>query len=86
MPNKKYIEIQGLSDTELAAEIKETQAQYQKLQFDHAIKGLDNPILLRGIRRDMARFNTEVRKRELAQATPEQLAKREKIRRRGRKN
>lgn len=34
MPNKKYIEIQGLSDTELAAEIKETQAQYH---------GLDSP-------------------------------------------
>ena len=85
MPNKKYIEIQGLSDAELASELKETEAQYQKLKFDHAIKGLDNPILLRGIRRDMARFHTELRKRELANATPEQLAKRENIRRRRRK-
>jgi len=85
MATKKYLELQEMSDAELAGELKELGAQLQKLQFDHAIKGLDNPIVLRDIRRDVARFNTEVRKRELAKATPEQLANRDKIRRRRRK-
>ncbi|NNE30577.1 MAG: 50S ribosomal protein L29 [Saprospiraceae bacterium] len=86
MATKKYLELQELSDAELAAELKETQNQFQKMRFDHAIKGLDNPIVLRDIRRDIARLNTEVRKRELSQASEEVVAKRDQIRRRRRKS
>lgn len=85
MATKKFLEIKEMADSELANELAETEAQYQKQQFDHAIKGLDNPILLREIRRDIARFKSEVRRREMAQMTPEQIAKRDRIRRRRRK-
>jgi len=42
---------------------------------------------LREMRRDVARLNTEIRRRELENATPEELAKRSRIRaRRSRKH
>jgi len=80
MASKKYIELQGYSDTDLASELKETQTNYQKLKFDHSVRGLDNPLRLKEIRRDIARINTEIRKRELANLTEDQLAKRSNIR------
>ena len=86
MASKKYLELQGYSDSELRSELAETQNSYQKLQFDHAIQGIENPLRLKEIRRDIARLQTEVRRRELAAMSPEQLAKRSKIRaRRSRK-
>jgi len=85
MPSKKFLELAELSDAEVVAELKETQIQYQKLRFDHAIKGLPNPLVIKEIRRDVARLKTEVRRRELAGMSGEQLAKRSKIRARRRK-
>ena len=85
MATKKFLEIKEMADVDLANELAETQAQYQKQQFDHAIKGLDNPILLREIRRDIARFKTELRRREVEQMSVEDVAKRDRIRRRRRK-
>ena len=85
MPSKKFLELAELSDAEVVAEFKETQIQYQKLRFDHAIKGLPNPLIIKEIRRDVARLKTEARRRELAGMSGEQLAKRSKIRARRRK-
>ncbi len=86
MATKKYLELQEFNDADLLTELKETEAQLHKLKFDHAIKGLDNPLLLKDIRRDIARLNTEVRHRELKNMTDEDLANRSKIRGRRRKN
>ena len=85
MATKKYIELQDFSDDDLVAEIAQTETQYKNLKFDHAVKGLDNPLSLREIRKDLARLKTEARKRELAGLSADQLAKRSKIveRRRG---
>jgi large subunit ribosomal protein L29 len=69
-----------MSDTDLKAELVQINVQYQKLRFDHTIKGLDNPVTLRNIKRDIARLKTEMRRREVAAFTPEQTAKRSKIR------
>lgn len=80
MATKKYIELQEFSDEDLKNELGETQDQYNKLKFDHAIKGLENPLLLKEIKRDIARMKTEIRKREISAMTPSQLAKRSKIR------
>ena len=80
MASKKFLEVQEYSDVDLKAELEETQLRFSKMQFDHAITGMDNPMLLREVRRDIARLATEIRRRELAQATPEQLANRSKIR------
>jgi len=85
MATKKYIELGEMSDADLKDELKQINVQFQKLRFDHTIKGLDNPVLLKTARRDVARVQTEIRRREVAAMTPEQLAKRSKIRQR-RKN
>jgi len=80
MATKKYLELQDFADADLLNELKETRAQYQKLKFDHTIKGLDNPLLLRDVRRDIARLNSEVRRREISKMSEEDLGNRSKIR------
>ena len=85
MATKKYLELQEFKDADLLTELKETEAQYHKLKFDHTIKGLDNPLLLKDIRRDIARINTEIRRRELSSMTDENIGNRSKIRARRRK-
>ena len=85
MATKKYLELQDYSEADLVSELEETQAQYQKLRFDHAIKGLENPLVLREVRRDIARLKTEIRRRQLAAASTEDLANRAKIRARRRR-
>jgi len=85
MASKKFLELQEFSDADLKAEIGNTETQYQKLKFDHAIKGLDNPIQLRDVRRDIARLKSEERRREVLNMSEDELANRSNIRRRRRK-
>lgn len=85
MATKKFIELGEMSDADLKEELKQINVQYQKLSFDHTIKGLDNPVILKTTKRDVARVQTEIRRREVAAMTPEQLAKRSKIRQRRKK-
>ena len=47
MATKKYLELQEFSDADLQAELEATESRYQKMKFDHAITGLDNPLVLR---------------------------------------
>jgi len=85
MATKKFLELQDYNDADLVSELESTEAQYQKLKFDHAIKGLDNPLVLKEVRRDIARLKTEIRRRELANMDAEQLAGRSKKRARRRR-
>jgi large subunit ribosomal protein L29 len=50
------------------------------MKFDHGSKGLQNPIELKSLKRDIARLKTELRAREISAMTPEQLAGRSNIR------
>lgn len=86
MASKKYLELQEISDADLVGELEGSEVEYQKMQFDHVVKGLDNPLELKELRRDIARIQTEIRRREMAQLTPEEVAKRTKIRERRRRN
>lgn len=86
MATKKFLELQEFSDADLANELQESAAQYKKLKFDHALKGLENPLLLRQVRRDVSRLRTEVRRREVNAMSAEALQKRSKIRLRRRLN
>lgn len=86
MASKKFLELQDFSLEELRAELDAIQTEYKNLKFDNALKGLDNPLIIRDRRRDIARLNTEIRRRELADSSPEQLAGRSKIRSRRRKS
>ncbi len=84
MASKKYLELVEFSNEDLASELQQTEAQYEKLKFDHAIKGLENPLVLREVRRDIARLRTEARRREVEAMDKEALRSRSKIRTRRR--
>lgn len=85
MATKKFLELQEMSDADLTSELDAISTQYQKMKFDHAIKGLDNPVSLREVRRDIARIKGEIRRRELAAMNEEQVAGRSRIRERRRR-
>lgn len=84
MASKKFKELQEYSLEDLQVELETTEKSYVKMKFDHAIKGLEDPMRLREVRRDIARMLTEIRRRELLEAPSEVLAGRSKIRRRRR--
>ncbi len=58
-------EIRDLTDQEIAERIEQLQEERFRLRFRSATQQLENPILLRTIRRDIARLKTAQREREL---------------------
>lgn len=80
MATKKFAELQKFSEEELKTELKESLNEYSKLKFDHKITGLENPLSIRNLRRDIARLNTEMRKRQMSGMSEEAIGKRSKIR------
>ena len=66
MADKKYEFNKGLKDltvTDLKARIDEDQLRLKKLEFAHAISPLENPMSIRGLRKDIARLQTELKKK-----------------------
>ena len=61
----KGTEIRELTDTEIAERIEQLNEERFRLRFRSATQQLENPILLRTIRRDIARLKTAQREREL---------------------
>ncbi|MBS1576810.1 MAG: 50S ribosomal protein L29 [Bacteroidetes bacterium] len=55
--------IQGLSEGDLKARINEDKLRLKKLEFAHAISPLENPMNIRGLRREIARLQTELKKK-----------------------
>jgi large subunit ribosomal protein L29 len=85
MATNKYQELINFSDADLATELQVTEKQYQKMQFDNTLKGLENPITLREVRRDIARIKTEMRRREIAGMSESEIASRSTLTNRRRK-
>lgn len=54
-----------MSDEELQAELFTASESMQRLNLDHAVKGLENPLEIRNVRKVIAQLKTETRKREL---------------------
>lgn len=50
--------LKDLSDTDLQARIQEDELRLKKLEFAHAISPLENPMSIRGLRKDIARLKT----------------------------
>ena len=65
MASKKYLELQGHSDDDLRVELTSAQREYQQMRFDNYTKGIESASKIRELRRDIARLNTEIRRREL---------------------
>jgi large subunit ribosomal protein L29 len=63
----KAQEIREWENSEIEARLDELTQELFRLKFKTATQQLENPRLLRSIRRDIARLNTIMRERELAQ-------------------
>jgi large subunit ribosomal protein L29 len=58
-------EVRELTDQEITDRIEQLQEERFRLRFRSGTQQLENPILLRTIRRDIARLKTAQREREL---------------------
>lgn len=67
----KTSEIKNLTTEELQGRIAETKAKLDTLKFNHAITPLDNPMVIRATRRDVARLLTELNSRKADAAVAE---------------
>jgi len=67
MAKQEKIDFKELSTEELQERVVEEKARLQKLRFNHAISPLEDPTILRIVRRNIARVYTELRAREIAE-------------------
>jgi large subunit ribosomal protein L29 len=61
----KIAEIRELSTAELQERVEADVTRYAQMKMNHAISPLENPELLKKMRRDIARMKGELRSREL---------------------
>jgi large subunit ribosomal protein L29 len=57
--------LKTMTETDLKARILEDELRIKKLKFAHAVSPLENPMTIRDVRKDMARTQTELRKKQL---------------------
>ena len=62
MKNNKFKE---MSSQDLEKELSELKSELFKLRFSLATNGLDNPLKVKEVRKDIARIKTILREREL---------------------
>jgi large subunit ribosomal protein L29 len=63
----KQSEIVELTLAELKEKLSSMEEEYAQLKLQHSISQLDNPMKVRTMRRVIARLQTNLRKRELAE-------------------
>ena len=63
MKNSEIIE---LTTAEIIEKISITKEEYIRMCLNHSVNPLENPMKIRFTRRNIARLNTELRKRQLA--------------------
>ena len=61
----KIAEIRELSTAELQERVEADVTRYAQMKMNHAISPLENPEMLKQLRRDIARMKGELRSREL---------------------
>ena len=61
----KQQDIKNLSQDDLQENMAEQCANLERLQMNHAVSPLENPMQIKDTRRTVARLKTELRKREL---------------------
>ena len=64
----KINKIREMSSEELVKELGELKKELFKLRFSLATNGLDNPLKIKEVRRDIAKIKTILRERELKKA------------------
>jgi large subunit ribosomal protein L29 len=64
----KQADIKQLSTSDLRERIKEGKSALTKLKLNHAVSPIENPAKITDSRKTVARLQTELRSRELAEA------------------
>ncbi|HVI48173.1 MAG TPA: 50S ribosomal protein L29 [Chitinophaga sp.] len=62
---KEKLDLKGLNEQELQEKISAEQLRLKKMTFSHAITPIENPMSIRSVRRDIARMQTELRRKQL---------------------
>lgn len=68
MAKLKKEDLQQLSNDDLKQRLHDDGDRLMKLRFNHAVNPIDNPAQIKYMRREIARLQTEIRKREIATA------------------
>ena len=58
-------DIKDLSTSDLKERVIDTKINLKKTEFNNVVSPIDNPLLIRDMRRDIAKLKTEIRRREL---------------------
>jgi large subunit ribosomal protein L29 len=56
--------LSDLNEADLKARIQEDELRLKKLEFAHAISPLENPMSIRGLRKDIARLKTVLKQKQ----------------------
>ncbi len=65
----KMEEIKQLPLEELEVQLQDLKEEMQNLKFQQALHQIDNPLKVRALRRDIARFNTVIHEYDLGLRT-----------------
>ena len=63
----KAKEIREMSSDKLENELNELKSELFKLKFSLAVNGLENPMKIKEVKRDIARIKTVLKQRELSE-------------------
>lgn len=63
----KIAEVRELTSKEIAERIQAEGLRLNQMELQHSISPMDNPTQIKELRRDIARFKTVLRERELNQ-------------------
>ena len=61
----KNSKVKEMSSPELEKELSELKSELFKLRFSLATNGLDNPMKIKEVKKDIAKINTVLKEREL---------------------
>ena len=56
--------LKEMNEVDLKSRIEEDELRIKKLKFAHAVSPLENPMSIRGVRKDLARLKTELRSKQ----------------------
>jgi large subunit ribosomal protein L29 len=56
--------LKEMNETDLKSRIEEDELRIKKLKFAHAVSPLENPMSIRGVRKDLARLKTELKSKQ----------------------
>ena len=58
-------DIKDLSTSDLIEKVIDIKLELKKTEFNNVVSPVENPLVIRSLRRDVARLKTEIRRREL---------------------